>query len=193
VEESGNMYNITVEYELTGGDALKDVTVTIPYQTDEPNVSSFDAVYEVSGDSIEWNVGTVDEANSSGSFEFEAQAGMDSEFFPMRVRFTKSTPFVDVDVRFHPKSESVANQKLTICRYHLSPSFPWARKSTSRKKSSPSRRHTRSHKLCDTYSGACLRAKVIRLTRGDRNPTCTTITKVIQYMYLLPLVEICLT
>ncbi|KAF1844129.1 uncharacterized protein K460DRAFT_158626 [Cucurbitaria berberidis CBS 394.84] len=98
VEDSGNMYNITVEYELTGGDSLKDVTVTIPYQTDEPNVSSFDAVYEVSGDSIEWNIGAVDDANSSGSFEFEAQAGSDAEFFPMRVRFTKSTPFVDVDV-----------------------------------------------------------------------------------------------
>jgi hypothetical protein len=98
VEDSGNMYNITVEYELTGGDSLKDVTVTIPYQTDEPNVSSFDAVYEVSGDSIEWNIGAVDEANSSSSFEFEAQAGSDSEFFPMNIRFSKSTPFVDVDV-----------------------------------------------------------------------------------------------
>ncbi|KAL6707475.1 coatomer subunit delta [Coniothyrium glycines] len=98
VEESGNMFNITVEYELTGGDSLKDVAVTIPYETDEPNVSSFDAVYEVSGDSLEWNIGAVDEANSSGSFEFEAQAGSDAEFFPMRVRFAKSTPYVDVDV-----------------------------------------------------------------------------------------------
>lgn len=98
VEESGSTFNITVEYELTGGDSLKDVTVTIPYETDEPNVGSFDAVYEVSGDSIEWNIGAVDESNSSGSFEFEAQAGSDAEFFPMRVRFSKSTPFVDVDV-----------------------------------------------------------------------------------------------
>lgn len=98
VEDSGNMFNITVEYELTGSDALKDVSVTIPFQTDEPNVSSFDAVYEVSGDSLEWNIGTVDEENSSGSFEFEAQAGSDAEFFPMRVRFGKATPFVDVSV-----------------------------------------------------------------------------------------------
>ncbi|KAF2124775.1 hypothetical protein P153DRAFT_379377 [Dothidotthia symphoricarpi CBS 119687] len=98
VEESGSTFNITVEYELTGGSPLKDVTVTIPFETDEPTVSSFDAVYEVSGDSIEWNIGAVDEANSSGSFEFEAQAGSDTEFFPMRVRFTKSTPFVDLDV-----------------------------------------------------------------------------------------------
>lgn len=98
VEDSGNMYNITVEYELTGSDTLKDVTVSIPYQTDEPNVSSFDAVYEVNGDSIDWNIGTVDESSSSGSFEFEAQAGSDAEFFPMRVRFSKTTPFVDVDV-----------------------------------------------------------------------------------------------
>lgn len=98
VEDSGNMFNITVEYELTGGDALKDVSVTIPYQTDEPNVSSFDAVYEVSGDSLEWNIGTVDEEHSSGSFEFEAQAGSDAEFFPMRVHFSKASPFVDVSV-----------------------------------------------------------------------------------------------
>lgn len=98
VEESGGMFNITLEYELTGNDSLKDVSVTIPYSTDEPNVSSFDAVYEVSGDSLEWNIGTVDEENSSGSFEFEAQADSDSEFFPMRVRFNKTTPFVDVSV-----------------------------------------------------------------------------------------------
>ncbi|KAF2737219.1 hypothetical protein EJ04DRAFT_574846 [Polyplosphaeria fusca] len=98
VEDSGKMFNITVEYELTGGDALKDVSVTIPYQTDEPNVSSFDAVYEVSGDSLEWNIGAVDDENSSGSFEFEAQADSEAEFFPMRIRFSKSTPFVDVGV-----------------------------------------------------------------------------------------------
>ncbi|KAF2715423.1 hypothetical protein K504DRAFT_422162 [Pleomassaria siparia CBS 279.74] len=98
VEESGKTFNITVEYELTGGDALKDVTVTIPYQTDEPNVSSFDAVYEVSGDSLEWNIGTVDNENGSGSFEFEASADSDAEFFPMRIRFSKTTPFVDVSV-----------------------------------------------------------------------------------------------
>ncbi|KAF2261795.1 coatomer subunit delta [Lojkania enalia] len=98
VEDSGNMYNINVEYELTGNDALRDVSVTIPYQSDEPNVSSFDSVYEVSGDSLEWNIGTVDTENSSGSFEFEAQAGSESEFFPMRIRFSKTTPFVDVGV-----------------------------------------------------------------------------------------------
>ncbi|KAF2202484.1 hypothetical protein GQ43DRAFT_392043 [Delitschia confertaspora ATCC 74209] len=98
VEESGDTYNITVEYELTGSDALKDVSVTIPYSTDEPNVSSFDAVYEVAGDSLEWNIGAVDEEHSSGSFEFEAQADSAEEFFPMRVRFSKTQPFVDVGI-----------------------------------------------------------------------------------------------
>ncbi|ORX94853.1 hypothetical protein BCR34DRAFT_205592 [Clohesyomyces aquaticus] len=98
VEESGKTFNITVEYELTGGDALKDVSVTIPYETDEPNVSSFDAVYEVSGDSLDWNVGVVDKEHNSGSFEFEASADSEAEFFPMRVRFSMATPFVDVDV-----------------------------------------------------------------------------------------------
>lgn len=100
VEDSGKMFNITVEYELTGDDSLKDVSVTIPYSTDEPNVSSFDAVYEVSGDSLEWNIGAVDEEHSSGSFEFEASADSEAEFFPMRVRFSKSRPFIDVGVSF---------------------------------------------------------------------------------------------
>lgn len=98
VEENGKTFNITVEYEWTGGDALKDVSVTIPFATSEPNVSSFDAVYEVSGDSLEWNIGAVDEENASGSFEFEADADSDAEFFPMNIRFNKTKPFVDVDV-----------------------------------------------------------------------------------------------
>ncbi len=95
---SDGTYTVTVEYELTGGDALKDVTITIPYSTSEPVVSSFDATYEVSGDSLEWTIGLVDEANSTGSFEFEAQAGDENEFFPMQVKFGKMKPFIDVDV-----------------------------------------------------------------------------------------------
>ncbi|OCK77790.1 hypothetical protein K432DRAFT_333257 [Lepidopterella palustris CBS 459.81] len=98
VEDSGNTFNITVEYEHTGGDALKDVSVTIPYSTDEPAVTSLDAVYEVSGDSVEWNIGAVDDDNASGSFEFEASAESDADFFPMRVRFSKTRPFIDVNV-----------------------------------------------------------------------------------------------
>ncbi|KAI0851702.1 hypothetical protein F5Y00DRAFT_229038 [Daldinia vernicosa] len=94
---SGN-FTITVEYELTGGDTLKDVTVVIPYVTSEPSVSSFDATYEVSGDSLEWAIGTVSDDNPNGSFEFDAQADDENEFFPMQVRFSKTTPFIDVDV-----------------------------------------------------------------------------------------------
>jgi hypothetical protein len=97
-KSSDDSYTITIEYELTGGDELRDVSVTIPYATSEPAVSSFDAIYEVAGDSLEWTIGPVNEENSSGSFEFEAQADDEGEFFPMKVSFSKSTPFVDVDV-----------------------------------------------------------------------------------------------
>ena len=62
------------------------------------SVSSFDAVYEVSGDSIDWTIGDVDDTNPSGSFEFEAQADNEGEFFPMSVKFSKSRPWVDVNV-----------------------------------------------------------------------------------------------
>ncbi|KAL2271453.1 hypothetical protein VTJ83DRAFT_824 [Remersonia thermophila] len=90
---------LTVEYELTGGDTLNDVSVVVPFSSGEPSVSSFDATYEVSGDSLEWSIGTVSDENPSGSFEFEAPSSDENEFFPMHVRFTKTTPFVDVDVQ----------------------------------------------------------------------------------------------
>lgn len=99
VNKGSDSTTVTVEYELTGTDTLRDVVVTIPYGASEPAVSSFDAVYEVSGDSIDWNLGAVDESNPSGSFEFESAGdGDENEFFPMHVRFTKPQPFVDVDV-----------------------------------------------------------------------------------------------
>ncbi|PLN79014.1 coatomer subunit delta [Aspergillus taichungensis] len=99
VNKGSDSTTVTVEYELTGTDTLRDVVVTIPYGATEPAVSSFDAVYEVSGDSLDWNIGTVDENNASGSFEFESAGdGDENEFFPMNVRFSKATPFVEVDV-----------------------------------------------------------------------------------------------
>jgi hypothetical protein len=98
VNKGSDSTTVTVEYELTGSDSLRDVVVTIPYGATEPAVSSFDAVYEVSGDSIDWNLGAVDESNPSGSFEFESTDGDENAFFPMNVRFTKTQPFVDVDV-----------------------------------------------------------------------------------------------
>lgn len=116
---SDESWTVTVEYELTGGDNLRDVVVTIPYVTSEPAVSSFDAVYEVSGDSLEWSIGSVDESNATGSFEFEAQAKDEGEFFPMSVRFSKSKPLVDVDVspKF-PQSVKIANEVNRSIQWH---------------------------------------------------------------------------
>ncbi|KAK4044628.1 putative coatomer subunit delta [Parachaetomium inaequale] len=90
---------VTIEYELTGNDTLKDVSVVVPFTSAEPSISSFDAVYEVSGDTLEWSIGTVSEENASGAFEFEAQTDDEDEFFPMQVRFSKTSPFMDVDVQ----------------------------------------------------------------------------------------------
>ncbi|KAK4989016.1 coatomer subunit delta [Elasticomyces elasticus] len=97
-EQSHNTYNITVEYDFSGSESLKDVALVIPYKTSEPTISSFDAVYEVSGDSVDWTIGDVDESNRTGSFEFEAQAESSEDFFPMSARFSKPTPFINVDV-----------------------------------------------------------------------------------------------
>lgn len=89
---------ITIQYELAAGEELRDVSVTIPYSTSEPAVSSFDATYEVAGDSLEWSIGSIDESTSTGEFQFEAQTEDVDEFFPMQVKFSKTRPFIDVDV-----------------------------------------------------------------------------------------------
>lgn len=104
VNRNDDSYTITIEYELTTPQSapLRDVTVTVPYSTAEPAVSTFDSMYEVTGDSLDWTIGTIDESNSSGSFEFEAQVGDggdESEFFPMSVKFELSKPYVEVDVK----------------------------------------------------------------------------------------------
>ncbi|ETN42459.1 uncharacterized protein HMPREF1541_01615 [Cyphellophora europaea CBS 101466] len=103
VNRSDDSYTITIEYELTSPTStpLRDVVVTIPYSTAEPAVSSFDSMYEVTGDSLEWTIGAIDESNASGSFEFEAQVGDggdESEFFPMSVKFEMVKPYIEVDV-----------------------------------------------------------------------------------------------
>jgi hypothetical protein len=99
VSEAGNnTWNITVEYEWNGGDPLKDVVVSIPYDSEEPSITSFDSIFEVTGDSVDWTIGTIDDSTASGSFEFEASAAEDSEFFPMSVQFSKTKPYVDIDV-----------------------------------------------------------------------------------------------
>lgn len=123
---SDGSYGMTVEYELTGGEELRDVSVVIPYATSEPSVSSFDATYEVSGDSLEWSIGTVTADEPSGSFEFEAQADDENEFFPMQVRFAKSSPYVDVDVSCPPSASFLSGMHMLMTNLRF-PRSLWSR------------------------------------------------------------------
>lgn len=123
-KSTDDSYTVTIEYQLADGfadsdAALSGVTVTIPYSSSEPSISSYDAVYSVTGDSLEWTIGAVDATNSSGSFEFEAQADEESEFFPMSVRFDLAKPYVEVDVlsaKLLDEDEEVAFDKVVKSR-----------------------------------------------------------------------------
>lgn len=117
-------HTVTIEYQVADfvadtDSSLSDVTVTIPYSSSEPSVSSYDAIYSVTGDSLEWTIGAIDASNSSGSFEFEAQADDESEFFPMSVRFDLAKPYVEVDVlsaKLLDEDEEVAFDKIIKSR-----------------------------------------------------------------------------
>lgn len=95
---SDDSFNMTIEYELTGNNSLSNVSITIPYSTGEPLISSQDVNYDISEDSIEWSVGWVDELHPTGSFEFESQAGDENDFFPMQVKFANTKPYIDFQV-----------------------------------------------------------------------------------------------
>ncbi|KAF8538440.1 putative coatomer subunit delta [Trichophaea hybrida] len=99
VHASSGRYTVTVEYELANEtNTLRDVVVSIPFQRSEPSVSSMDETYEVAGDSLDWMLAVVSEENTTGAFEFEAEAEDESEFFPMKVAFRMERPVVGVDV-----------------------------------------------------------------------------------------------
>ncbi len=106
---SDNMYDVTIEYELTGSDILLDVTVNIPFQTSEPEVTSLDSQYEIAGDSLEWSIGTIGPDDQPATFDFRAQAYDEDEFFPISVKFSKANPFVDVDVSSGSNHETLIN------------------------------------------------------------------------------------
>jgi len=98
INNDSGKYNMTVEYEASGESSLSDVKILIPYQGSEPMVSSTDTAYDITEEVLEWTIGDVDEENTSGSFEFEADANDENDFFPMTVKFNKSEPYVDIDV-----------------------------------------------------------------------------------------------
>jgi hypothetical protein len=88
---------MTVEYELTGGEPLHNVVVSIPYSGQEPSVDP-DASCSLLGDCLEWQIGDVDDSNASGSLDFEANTDDENDFFPMQVRFSKPSTFMNIDV-----------------------------------------------------------------------------------------------
>ena len=140
---SGNKCSITVEYDLTGGEPLTDVSLSIPFATSEPSVSTFDTTYEVSGDNLEWNIGTVDDDNANGSFEFEGEAEDENEFFPMQVQFSKTKPFASLDVSalglwLRIVIRTRLHKTCRLLRYHSS---RWGRTLTSQGKSSREQNH----------------------------------------------------
>ena len=95
---SDGAWTVTLEYEKITAATLNDVLVIIPYSSGEPTMSSSDAVYEISTDGLEWPIGTINDDNATGSFEFECEADDDSDFFPMNVKFSTAQPIVEVDV-----------------------------------------------------------------------------------------------
>jgi len=101
-EGSQGSFNVNLEYDVPHAvDTLSNVAMHIPFPSSEPSVTSTDASYDMHENTMIWNIGDVSADNATGSFEFEVSADNEGEFFPMEITFSKSRPYVDVDVSLY--------------------------------------------------------------------------------------------
>ncbi|KAK9479324.1 hypothetical protein V1514DRAFT_291733 [Lipomyces japonicus] len=93
-------YQLTIEYELQEPEVvLHDVTVTIPILSEIAEVNS-ESEYDHQGDHIVWYIGTISSETdtATGSFDLSAEAEAEDEFFPIKVSFTKDSPFANINL-----------------------------------------------------------------------------------------------
>ncbi|ANB12584.1 Ret2p [Sugiyamaella lignohabitans] len=99
-------FDVTIEYELNPlfSETLDNLVVTIPLVSSNAHVSDASLVWDQFDDHLEWIVPVIQPGsdNTSGSFEFTAEADSEEDFFPMNVSFKVKdslTTFGKVDVR----------------------------------------------------------------------------------------------
>lgn len=79
---------VTLEYELNSefDGELENVSVQLPLPTSNAHAADPDAAFEQDENSITWLIPSIS-ANSSGSFEFVAEADTEDDFYPISVAF----------------------------------------------------------------------------------------------------------
>lgn len=87
--------NVTLEYEVAPDfeGKLQHVEVEVPLATPNAHVLDPDAVFEQFDERIVWVIPEASsaEGQSSGSFEFSAEADGEDDFYPMHIRFSANS------------------------------------------------------------------------------------------------------
>jgi hypothetical protein len=100
--ENAGKCEVNIEYELQQPELeLTDVIISIPCPSGVGAPVVGDVVGEYKFDSkkhiLEWRLPVIDASNSNGSMEFNI-AGMESDFFPIRVEFISTKTYSHIEV-----------------------------------------------------------------------------------------------
>jgi len=94
--------DVNIEYELEVPNiTLNNVSIIIPYPgMGNPTVSEVEGSYNINHQNryVEWQIPIIDADNRSGSMEFSVQGNDTNSFFPVRVNFTSSQSFSNINI-----------------------------------------------------------------------------------------------
>lgn len=113
-QTAGGGFEVNVEYELTQGWSLRDVSITIPVPGDQPaelRASAGSATYSRRDGALQWLIPLVDDDNGNATVEFvSAGASSEAAFFPIQVTFGSANTFCKLDVPTVVSSEDAEVQ-----------------------------------------------------------------------------------
>ncbi|XP_021863417.1 coatomer subunit delta-1 isoform X1 [Spinacia oleracea] len=99
---SGNVTDVSIEYEASPKFDLQNVIISVPLPSirKAPNVRHIDGEwrYDLKTSVFEWSILLIDNSNRVGSVEFSVPAADPSTFFPISVQFTTTNTFSGLKV-----------------------------------------------------------------------------------------------
>ncbi|XP_021752481.1 coatomer subunit delta-1-like [Chenopodium quinoa] len=99
---SGNVTDVSIEYEASSNFDLQNVIISVPLPSlkQAPNVRQIDGGWrnDSKNSVFEWSILLIDNSNRSGSVEFAVPAADSSAFFPISVQFSAVNTFSGLKV-----------------------------------------------------------------------------------------------
>uniref|UniRef100_A0A803KTK3 Coatomer subunit delta n=1 Tax=Chenopodium quinoa TaxID=63459 RepID=A0A803KTK3_CHEQI len=126
---SGNVTDVSIEYEASSNFDLQNVIISVPLPSlkQAPNVRQIDGGWrnDSKNSVFEWSILLIDNSNRSGSVEFAVPAADSSAFFPISVQFSAVNTFSGLKGTLRPTSPQVEPHPTTPGGDRISTRMPF--------------------------------------------------------------------